>query len=324
MSESAETITFDTQFAQDVLEGLSKNPKSLSSMYFYDDRGSQLFSEIMQLPEYYLTDCEFEVFSMQKNEIVQQFLKGATNGINLIELGAGNGKKTKILLEELTHQQAEFQYSPIDISEEAMQALESNLLSQFPNLDLNPLVADYFKALDVLKEETSRRKVVMFLGANIGNYTHQQSVNLIQEIAKRLQKDDLLLIGFDLKKHPQVIRSAYSDSQGVTKAFNLNLLERMNRELGANFNIAHFDHYAVYEPLSGEARSYLVSQKAQKVYFEAMEKEISFKQWELIHTEISRKYDFETIESLAAETDFQIVEHFKDCKWFFTDSLWKK
>ncbi|MFT5618082.1 MAG: L-histidine N-alpha-methyltransferase [Arenicella sp.] len=316
-------VEFNQQFAKDVKQGFSQSPKVISSKYFYDDKGSQLFSEIMQMPEYYLTNCEFEVFSLQKKEIVNAFLDGVES-VNLIELGAGNGKKTKLLLEELTKRKAKFQFSPIDISAEAMQELETNILPNFPNLDFNPLVADYFEALDSLEEYPNQRKVVMFLGANIGNYSREQSIDLINQISARLQPNDLLLIGFDLKKHPQTVRTAYSDPSGITKAFNLNLLERMNRELGANFNIAHFDHYAVYEPISGEARSYLVSQKHQKVHFEVLNLTFEFAQWEMIHTEISRKFDISQIEDLAKSTNFQIVNHFKDCRWYFNDSLWKK
>ena len=274
MSET-ETAIYQ-QFATDVLQGFAKSPKQISSKYFYDDRGSQLFTEIMQLEEYYLTNCEYEIFSTKSEAINRAFLKG-TDGINLIELGAGNGLKTKLLLKQLYESGVDFEYSPIDISEEAMQSLERSLANDFPNMKVNPLIMDYFHALDVLEEESSKRKVVMFLGANIGNYTRDEALDLIWQIENRLQTGDMLFIGFDLKKNPKVILDAYDDAKGITKQFNLNLLERMNRELGANFDIAAFDHYAIYEPVSGEARSYIVSLKNQKVYFESMDKTIDFK-----------------------------------------------
>ncbi|MGB0524712.1 MAG: L-histidine N(alpha)-methyltransferase [Flammeovirgaceae bacterium] len=319
----AETdISYHQQFADDIQEGFSQQPKIISSKYFYDDRGSQLFAEIMNLDEYYLTDCEYEIFNLQREQITQAFLAGG-DGINLIELGAGNGLKTQLLLSALYEQQADFEYSPIDISEEAMQSLVSNLKARYPNMKVNPLIMDYFHALDVLEEQSDKRKIVMFLGANIGNYTHKESIDLIQQIKSRLQKADMLFIGYDLKKDPRAILNAYDDAKGVTKAFNLNLLERMNRELGANFELAAFDHYAIYEPISGEARSYLISLKNQDVYFDALEKTISFNEWELIHTEISRKFDLQQIEAMAQETGFRVVEHFRDKRKFFNDSLWQ-
>lgn len=323
LHQMAETdVIFHQQFALDVQEGFAQKPKRLYSKYFYDDRGSQLFADIMELEEYYLTDCEYEIFKTQCREINQAFLAGA-DGINLIELGAGNGLKTKLLLKDLYESNADFEYSPIDISEEAMQTLVSDLDAKFPDMKVNPLTMDYFHALDILEEKSDKRKVVMFLGANIGNYTQSQAIDLIQQIESRLQKGDMLFIGFDLKKDPRVILKAYDDSEGVTKAFNLNLLSRMNRELGASFDLEHFDHYAVYEPVSGEARSYLVSLKEQEVYIEALEKSISFGEWELIHTEISRKFDLKQVEAIAKATNVRVIEHFMDHRKYFNDSLWQ-
>lgn len=315
-------VSYHKQFALDIQEGFAQNPKKLSSKYFYDDRGSQLFADIMELEEYYLTDCEYEIFDLQRKQINEAFLADC-EGINLIELGAGNGVKTKLLLSHLYEQGANFEYSPIDISEEAMQSLVSDLGASFPDMKVNPLTMDYFHALDVLEEQSDKRKIVMFLGANIGNYTQAEAVDLIQQIEARLQKGDMLFIGYDLKKDPKAILNAYDDSEGVTRAFNLNLLTRMNRELGATFDEEAFDHYAIYEPVSGEARSYLVSLKDQEVYFDALEETVHFKQWELIHTEISRKFDLTQIEQMAKQTGFKVINHFRDKRKFFNDSLWQ-
>lgn len=315
-------LMISKEFARDIHNGFSQSPKQLSSKYFYDDRGSQLFAEIMNLEEYYLTDCEYEIFDTKAKEIIAAFLKDA-DGINLIELGAGNGLKTKLLLHQLSQQGANFEYSPIDISEEAMQSLKSHLRADYPNMKINPLTMDYFKALDILEQQADKRKVVMFLGANIGNYTQEEALDLFQQIKARLQPGDMIFTGFDLKKDPKIILKAYDDAKGITQQFNLNLLARMNKELGANFDLNAFDHYAIYEPLSGEARSYLVSLKDQDIHFDAVDKTYTFQKWELIHTEISRKFDIHQIDSMATTIGFQVVKHFKDKRQFFTDSLWQ-
>lgn len=310
------------QFADDVLRGLSATPKSLSSKYFYDDEGSRLFQEIMKLPEYYLTGCEFEIFSTQTEEILRAFAKGGS-GFDLVELGAGDGSKTAVLVDHFLKRDADITYSPIDISQEALDALTAKFHSEFPLLRMEAMNGDYFTILDQLRNKNGRRKVLMFLGSNIGNFSRESAVGFFRSLRAVMEQDDLLFVGFDLQKDPHIIAAAYDDPQGVTARFNLNLLTRINRELGGNFDLGKFTHYANYRPIEGSARSFLISRERQSVRIEAIDREFKFGQWEPVFMEISQKYSVEMIEDLAVESGFYIKRNFFDSKKYYCDSLWQ-
>jgi L-histidine Nalpha-methyltransferase len=309
------------QFATDVLNGLSSTPKFLSSKYFYDDEGSRLFQEIMRLPEYYLTGCEHEIFSAQAAEIFRSFANGGS-GFDLVELGAGDGTKTAVLIEHFLGRNADISYSPIDISQEALAALTTKFASEFPSLRMSPLTGDYFKILESLKNPSARRKVLLFLGSNIGNFSRELAVGFFRSLRRVMGENDLLFIGFDLQKDPKVIVPAYDDSEGVTARFNLNLLARINRELGGNFDLTKFSHYANYRPVEGSARSFLISREQQSVHIAALNRTFEFDQWEAVFMEISQKYSLRMIMELAAESGFAIKEQFFDSRRFYCDSLW--
>ncbi|NNE65910.1 MAG: L-histidine N(alpha)-methyltransferase [Pyrinomonadaceae bacterium] len=310
------------EFARDVLEGLSATPKRLSSKYFYDDEGSRLFVEIMKLPEYYLTQSELEIFREQAGEIHREF-EASSAPFDLLELGAGDGSKTSLLVSRFLDEGAEFRYIPVDISSEALGYLEEKFSEQFPGLEIKPVKGDYFRTLTTLSERSSRRKIVLFLGSNIGNFRDRQAVEFFQHLHDSLNENDLLFIGFDLHKNPKTILNAYDDAQGITSRFNLNLLRRINRELDANFDIYEFLHYASYHPIEKAARSFLISQKQQTVTIGALERSFEFKQWEPIYMEISQKYDLETIRVMAEQSGFAIQQNFFDSVNFYVNSLWK-
>jgi len=311
-----------SQFAEDVLAGLSSSPKSLSSKYFYDDEGTRLFQEIMKLPEYYLTDCELEIFTSQTDAIFRSFMSG-DNAFDLVELGAGDGTKTAILVDHFLKQKAEISYSPIDISQEALDALTAKFTAEFPALKINARNGDYFKILRSLNDGSGRRKILLFLGSNIGNYTLDQSIAFFRGLREVMCPDDLLFIGFDLQKDPHVIAAAYDDSQGVTAAFNLNLLKRINRELGGDFDVEKFTHYANYRPVEGSARSFLVSRERQTVNIAALGRSFEFEPWEAVFMEISQKYNLRIIKDLARKSGFEIMQNFFDRKDYYCDSLWR-
>jgi L-histidine Nalpha-methyltransferase len=210
-----------SQFAQDVLAGLSSTPKQLSSKYFYDDEGTRLFQEIMRLPEYYPTRAEYKIFMDRADEIGAAFTRDA-KAIDLVELGAGDGTKTAVLIEHFLKKKINFSYSPIDISQEANDALLTKFSEKFPGLRIRPHTGDYFKVLGSLKDGSGRRKVVMFLGSNIGNFQRDQAVDFFRQLRDVLNPNDRLFIGFDMQKDPRTIVSAYDDPTGVTAAFNLN------------------------------------------------------------------------------------------------------
>ncbi|HEX8288970.1 MAG TPA: L-histidine N(alpha)-methyltransferase [Pyrinomonadaceae bacterium] len=308
-------------FAEDVQRGLSSTPKYLSSKYFYDDEGSRLFQKIMELPEYYLTRSELEIFQTRKNEIYEAFC-GDCPEFDLIELGAGDGTKTAVLVDYFLRQKADFTYSPIDISAEAIDFLSEKFTAKFPGLKVNAKNGDYFRILETLKNESKRAKILLFLGSNIGNFSREQALEFFVELRAVMNETDMLFVGFDLQKDPRTILAAYDDAQGVTARFNLNLLKRINRELGANFNVENFSHYAIYRPTECAARSFLISRENQTVHIESTSCSFDFKQWEPIFMEISQKYSSEMIEDLAETSGFQVVRNFFDSRNYFVDSLW--
>ncbi|MDX2301284.1 MAG: L-histidine N(alpha)-methyltransferase [Microscillaceae bacterium] len=310
------------EFATDLIKGLSSDPKCLYSKYFYDKRGSELFQEIMNLEEYYLTRCEFEILSTYKHDLLEIFQSDAPQ-FELIEFGAGDGLKTKILLEYFLKQSSRFKYIPIDISSAALKGLLEDLSKTLPKLQVEGVCDDYFKALKKLKLDSSVHKVVLFMGSNIGNFTPEQAQRFLVAIQENLNPGDLLMIGFDLKKNPHIVLNAYNDKKGITCEFNLNLLRRINREMGADFEIKNFCHYPIYDPASGAAKSYLMSTVKQKVHVEKLDFTVEFEAWEAIHTETSHKYTPYMINRMAEEAGFERLTNFYDQRNYFTDSVWR-
>ncbi len=309
-----------TEFAKDVLNGLTSEQKHLSSKYFYDDQGSIIFQEIMRMPEYYPTKCEFEILSQQSHLILEELeFEGP---FRIIELGAGDGIKTRQLLETFMSRGADFTYCPIDISEEAITSLENNLRDALPDLEIQSCVGDYYNCLEQLKAEQIPA-LFLFLGGNIGNYSKQKSAELLEMFRKWMHPGDKILIGMDLQKNPRVIRMAYDDPGGITKRFNLNLLTRMNRELGADFRMDQFDFYCHYNPENGALKSYIYPIQDVHVHFRALDQHIDLKANELIYTELSHKFSATQIEELAEASGFSIKRNFLDCKHYFTDTLWE-
>lgn len=322
---SSETKTEENAFKIEISKGLFKKPKSISSKFFYNDKGDALFQEIMNLDEYYLTDCELEIFKTQKNAILEAITKDEDQEketFNLIEFGAGDGTKTKILIDHFLSQNIDFIYHPVDISAHVLEELELDLSSEFPDLEIHPINKEYFEAIDYLSSLNDRKNIILFLGSNIGNFDKWSIDNFFSSLSNSCAKGDQLLIGVDLKKDPAVILNAYSDSEGITEEFNLNLLARANQELGANFKLENFKHYASYNPENGEARSYLISLVDQEVFIKNLNKTVTFLRSEFIHTEISKKYNLSELEHLASLYDMRVDQHFTDSKTYFVDTLW--
>lgn len=317
------TVATLSNFGEEVRQGLCSDPKHLSSKYFYDKKGDRLFQEIMALPEYYLTRCELAIFERYKEELVELFSQG-TPHFNLVELGAGDGKKTKILLQSLIHRKINFDYLPIDISQNALDQLEGSLKKNMPQVPIRPLQGTYLETIKKLDSLGSTKKVILFLGSNIGNFTHTQAISFLKNLQKSMREHDLLFIGFDQKKEPQAVLDAYNDVTGTTAAFNKNILARINRELGGNFDLDKFLHWEVYDPESGTAKSYLVSKEAQTISIEALELEVAFGPWETIHTEISQKYDGKSIAWLTGEAGLAIETFFTDSRDQYRNYLLRK
>ncbi|WP_435579427.1 L-histidine N(alpha)-methyltransferase [Gilvibacter sp.] len=304
----------------EILQGLSAPEKYISSKFFYDDAGSAIFQQIMEMPEYYLTNAEQEILAQQAGDIITE--TGFKGPFNVVELGAGDGSKTFELLNYLDKQNREVTYVPIDISKAAVDGLAADFAQRLPNLTLNPKVGDYFEVLNGRLKSEANPSLLLFLGSNIGNYIPGDALDLLRLFHKNMRDGDALLLGADLQKNPEVIRRAYDDPHGITRNFNLNLLDRFNRELDANFVKEQFDFYCHYNPLSGEVRSYLISLSDQIV--DLADQQISFKKDELIWTELSKKYSFPELEGMAVTAGFEVQRHFLDSRSYFTNSLWIK
>ena len=302
-----------------VAKGLTAKPKSLPSWLFYDENGDSLFQQIMRMPEYYPTRCEYDILQQNKEDFLKYFTSH-TRSFRLIELGAGDGLKTEILLKHFISRQADFIYLPVDISANALDKLANRLTTALPTLRIEPLNKNYDEALEFL-HGCEEKKVILFMGANIGNFTIPEAAQFLKRLVVPLSKNDLLLIGFDLKKDPRIIQEAYDDPRGLTSNFNLNILTRLNRELAADFNAADFSHYPYYDPETGATKSFLISMKDQSVRIEALERTVHFSLWEPIHTEVSQKYDAEMIRKLMAITGLKTTGFFYDSDRYFCDVL---
>jgi dimethylhistidine N-methyltransferase len=314
----------NVDFANEVWRGLRSTPKRIPSKYLYDERGSQLFNEITQLDEYYLTRTERKIIEDNAGVIFE--LAPTINEI--VEFGCGDGIKTEVILRRLLENRSEIKYSPIDISPSAITEAKGRIETDLPDVHVEGYVGDYFS---FLKEKSfspnHASRLFLFLGSNIGNYESSDAIRFLRSIRENMSDRDFLLIGFDMKKDISVLNAAYNDKKGVTAEFNFNLFDRMNRELGANFNRNGFSHYGCYNPVIGAMQSFLISTRTQQVVFDRIgakiEKiEIAF--GEAIHLENSFKYSFADISKLAEDSGLSISGNLTDELMYFTDSVWKK
>lgn len=307
-------------FKEDILSGLRKEQKTLPSRYFYDKKGDALFQQIMHMESYYLPGCEREIIEKQSADIAT-ILKEHNPHWNIVELGAGDGTKTAVFLKKLDESDLSIHYTALDISPNILKENKANVTAAIPKLEVESVAGNYFETCDeVLKKQS--HNLILFLGSTIGNYNKARANEFLQWLYKGMKKNDLILIAFDLKKHPKTILNAYNDKEGITKAFNLNLLTRINRELNAGFDVNAFDHYPYYDPISGNCLSFLVSLKEQSVTIG--NENISFYKNEVIHTEISKKYHLDDIGQLSRENSFEPIKHFIDSKRYYSLSLLRR
>jgi len=311
----------NNQFYEDVIAGLKVTPKTLSSKYFYDATGDKLFQDLMNCEEYYPTNCELEIFTEQTAGICEA-LMGNGDAFDLIELGAGDAMKSTFLLKYLLDKKADFTYLPIDISDNVISYLNITLPVTLPGLQIAGLNGDYFDMLKKAASISDRRKVVLFLGSNVGNMPVSSAESFCKELRNHLSPGDMVLIGVDLKKNPKTVLAAYNDKEGITKKFNLNLLERINRELHADFHQAKFEHYPMYDPETGACKSYLVSTEDQQVTIGKEHIQFFFLKDEYIYMEISQKYTVMQTNQMAANSGFKALNIFFDSKKWFIDAIW--
>lgn len=309
-------------FTLDVVAGLAATPKHLSPRYLYDEKGSQLFQQITQLNEYYPTRCELEIMQSYAGKMRTQIGKGA---VRVLELGAGDGQKTKVLIRELLIG-GEVEYIPIDISKEMVAHVVHAFEEEFPSdtLLVTGIAADYVSALRWLHHQPQMKTLILFLGSSIGNFEEEKLYPFLLEVWNALAKGDWALIGFDLKKDLAVLEAAYNDLQGITKEFNLNLLDRINAAFEGNFNRDFFVHHVFYNPAYGRMESWLVSTIPQTIKLKKIGKEFQFSAWEGIHLESSYKYTLEQVQHYGKKAGFKVTACYTDSQNYFLEALWQK
>ncbi len=283
-------------FRDAVLSGLAASPKSVPPTYFYDARGSELFEEICTLPEYYPTRTEMSILRRHASDIAARIGSNA----QIVEYGSGASDKVRIILEALESPVA---YTPVDISGEYLGGVAERLAGDYPELEVTAVVADYRQPFAVpTPRRPVRTRAALFTGSTIGNFSPDEAMMFLRNAARRLAGGGALVIGADLRKDPRLLHAAYNDSAGVTAAFNLNLLTRINRELGGNFDEGAFDHYAFYNPRDGRIEMHLVSRRPQRVTVAG--RRFLFATGESIHTENSYKFDIDGFRDMARRAGF--------------------
>ncbi|HKC65937.1 MAG TPA: L-histidine N(alpha)-methyltransferase [Pyrinomonadaceae bacterium] len=305
-------------FADDVRAGLSAEPKRLFPKYFYDALGSELFNAICLLPEYYLTRAENEILTRHADEIIRE-VDG--HNISLVEMGSGSASKTRLVIEALLRQQEELLFIPVDISASALETSSRVLLQSYTALRIEAYAGDYFDGLAALSEKRRERTLALFLGSNIGNFDAPEAHAFLRALRRVLNVGDALLLGADLRKSPEVLEAAYDDALGVTAAFNLNQLARINRELDAGFQLRAFRHRVIYNEQMGRVEVYIESLREQTVSIRKLGMEIHFSEGERIHTENSYKYDLESLSQMASTTGFARARTWMDERKQFSSNL---
>ena len=308
-SDSSVVATAD---GQDVIDGLTKTPKSLPPKYFYDRLGSELFEKICSLPEYYPTRTESAIFQRYAQEITQ-----LTGACELVELGSGSATKTRILLDAYQDKGLPLRYLPVDVSGTMLKASSERLLCDYSALSIHGLIGTYEPALQSLPSAELATRMVMFIGSTLGNLSPQQCDRFLQQVSGALTSGQFFLLGIDLQKELATVEAAYNDAQGVTAMFNLNMLRHLNYRYGGDFNLEEFRHQAIYNSTEHQIEMYLESQRSQTVTLKELKLTVQFAKGERLLSEISRKFEPVAMGHLLAEHGFNVLQTFTDeRKWF--------
>jgi dimethylhistidine N-methyltransferase len=297
---------------EDAIRGLSQTPKSLPTRYFYDDRGSVLFEQICELPEYYPTRTEASILYQYAGEIAQ-----TTGSCELVELGSGSSTKTRLLLDAYQSSYASLRYVPIDVSAGILESSARQLLSEYPSLQVRALVSTYELALQHLTPTPLPSRTILFLGSTLGNLTPQECDVFFSQITDALEVGEYFLLGVDLQKPKHLLEAAYNDSQGVTAQFNLNMLAHLNRRFRGNFDLQQFEHWAFYNKQFNQIEMRLRSLQAQKVQLEALNLTVEFAAGETILTEISRKFALDVLQGELQAKGLKPLQVWTDSRQWF-------
>lgn len=306
-------------FAKDVAAGLTRPRKALSCRYFYDEEGSRLFDEICALEEYTIPRDEREILEQHATEIALLLPHGGS----LIELGSGNASKTCLIIEALLERQGTLSYVPIDVSRSALEASARDLVQRYPSLSVIAVAGEYGPGLRRAAPSMRGSKLVLWLGSNIGNFDREGAASFLRALGGMMSRGDRVLVGIDLRKDKRTLEKAYDDARGVTASFNKNILSRINRSLGADFDLSLFDHRAVYQEEPGRIEMHLVSTIAQRVHVAAIPLDVDFEAGESIHTEDSYKYSPEEIRALAERAGYLLEQEWLDQNRRFCEALFR-
>jgi dimethylhistidine N-methyltransferase len=301
--------------ASAVSEGLTSRPKWLPSWLFYDAEGSRLFDQITELPEYYLTRTERSILAAHAGEIIAQ--AAGPDALRIVELGAGSADKTRLLLSAAVDRQDTVCYEPVDVSVSALEAARDRIEQEIPGVLVSPRVQDYTHGIHLDAPTPGQRRLVLYIGSSIGNFDPEEAQRLLENVQAALAPGDSLLLGVDLVKERNILLAAYDDAAGVTAAFNRNVLVRLNRELGANFDPEAFAHRAVWNRFRSRIEMHLANLLPQTVQIPALDLRIDFTAGETIHTESSYKYRPGQAEELLTDAGFTPTTTWTDeNKWF--------
>ena len=303
MTVAVPLTTFRSPLASDVAQGLGSPSKRLPAYLFYDELGSQLYERITTLPEYYLTRTERTILERYVDRMVELAARGSSHPLRVVELGAGTADKTRLILDAVVRRQGPCAYLPIDVSASALHEAKERIEREVPQVLVQPFVGQHQHAFGEIRALGPRR-LVLFIGSSIGNFEDDEAVGLLAGVRRGLAAGGTLLLGTDLRKDPGRMIPAYDDAQGVTAAFNKNVLARINRELGANFDLDSFEHVARWNERASRIEMHLRSRVSQRVYIEALETVVHFDRGETIHTESSIKYDQQRVEALLERAGF--------------------
>jgi L-histidine Nalpha-methyltransferase len=299
--------------AEDVRAGLLNRPKSLPPKLFYDEEGSELFERITELPEYYLTRSERQILETYAGDM----LAGAGANLTLVELGAGTAAKTGILIRALLRRQLRVEYYPLDVCESALEVASKSLTAISAQVRVHPVIVDYTRDMDGI-HRIAGRKLALYLGSSIGNFEKHEAAAVLRRLRSRFESGDALLLGADLAKSEAILQPAYDDSEGVTARFNKNILARINRELGGEFDPEKFRHIAEWNPILSRMQMYLESTEAQAIRIELLGLTVPFAQGERIHTENSYKFTPQMVRSILSAGGFDLEATWTDSKGWFS------
>jgi len=306
------TVTASANDGSDLIAGLTQEQKTIPCHYLYDDRGSEIFEQICELPEYYPTRTEAQILRENGRAIAQ-----TTGNCELIELGSGSSTKTRLLFDAYAALGEPLYYIPIDVSAGILETSAQQLLADYPRLKIHGLIGTYQQALQHLPPSPLSKRMVFFLGSSLGNFAPEQCREIFRDVRDALHPGDYFLLGLDLQKSKSILEPAYDDSQGVTAEFNYNLLDHLNRRFQGNFNRQYFRHWTFYNSELGQIETYLRSTRPQTVQLKALDLTVDFTAGETIHTEISRKFNLQEMDQELSQAGLKVLNTYTDPQdWF--------